>query len=89
MCITIIIIVCYFDAYIMYNLPFIAVLSLQDPTMLELVDVLVGVACSDHTPSVTRQTALYSVKLLTRRLASKHHEHFVKVSLSKNGPMIV
>ncbi len=49
--------------------------------MLELVDVLVGVACSDHTPPVTRQAALYGVKLLTRRLARKHHEHFIKVNL--------
>ena len=66
----------------MHNVQFAmhSILSMQDPTMLELVDVLVGVACNDHTPPVTRQTALYGVKLLTRRLASKHHEHFVKVS---------
>ncbi len=45
--------------------------------MLELVDVLVGVACVDHTPQVTRQAALYGVQLLIRRLDSEHHENFV------------
>lgn len=50
--------------------------------MLELVDVLVGVASADHTPSLTRGTAVYGVKLLTKRLASKHHKHFIKVSIT-------
>ncbi len=57
----------------------VCVFILQDATMLELIDVLVGVAY-DHTPPVTRHISLEGVKLLTRRLASKHHEHFVKVS---------
>ena len=47
--------------------------------MLELVDLLVGVASNDHTPPVTRQTALYGVKLLTRRLAGKYDQWFIKV----------
>ena len=47
--------------------------------MLELVDVLVGVANTDHTPTVTRQTAVRGVKLLAQRLANKHHKHFIKV----------
>ena len=49
--------------------------------MLELVDLLMGVASQSHTPPVTRQTALYGVKLLCRRLASKHHKHFIKVGI--------
>jgi len=51
----------------------------QDSPLLTLVDVLEGVAQGDSTPPINRQTALFSIKLLARRIASRHRDVFIKV----------
>jgi len=51
----------------------------QDSPLLTLVDVLEGVAQGDSTPPINRQTALFSIKLLARRMASRHRDVFIKV----------
>ena len=45
---------------------------------------MVGVAQGDSTPPINKQAALYSVKLLARRLAAGHREEFVKVSMTED-----
>lgn len=42
-----------------------------------------GVAQGDSTPPINKQAALYSIKLLARRLAPGRREEFVKVGMTK------
>ena len=46
---------------------------------------MVGVAQGDSTPPINKQAALYSIKLLARRLAAGHREKFVKVGMTEDG----
>ena len=47
--------------------------------------VVVGVAQGDSTPPISKQAALYSIKLLARRLAAGHREEFVKVGMTEDS----
>ena len=47
--------------------------------------VVVGVAQGDSAPPINKQAALYSIKLLARRLAAGHREEFVKVGMMEDS----
>ena len=49
---------------------------------MELLGGVVGVAKRDSSHLLTRQSAVYCVKLLARRLAHKHHSHLTQVTPS-------
>ena len=46
---------------------------------------MVGVAKGDSAPPINKQAALYSIKLLARRLAAGHREEFVKVGMTEDS----
>ncbi|XP_062578566.1 HEAT repeat-containing protein 1-like [Saccostrea cucullata] len=51
----------------------------EDLSLLGVVDKLLKVCVSEKTEMTTKQTALYSLKLLCRRIGADHPQMFIKV----------
>ena len=60
---------------------FINTILLQDLLLLELIDILMGVACEGSTSVSSRQVALNCVQLLVQRVTATHSQKIMKVSI--------